>query len=62
MERQVLRDPNGNRLGTIEVQSNEVRVFRDANGNRLEYEPDSDLTRAPNGNRLGIGDQLASLL
>lgn len=62
MATEVLRDRNGNRLGTLEDQGN-IIVLRDKNGNRLgTYEKNSNVTRDKNGNRIGTGNLLTTLL
>ena len=59
----VLRDKLGNRIGTIEVQSDGRQVGRDGLGNRVgEYNPKDNVTRDRLGNRFGEGNLLAVLI
>lgn len=63
MNQQVLRDRSGNRIGTIDTESDGRMIARDKNGNRVgEYDPRSNVTRDRNGNRFGEGNLLASLI
>ena len=61
-EREVLRDGRGNRIGEIET-INGKQILRDRHGNRLgEFDPMSNVTRDHNGNRIGMGNLLVTLL
>jgi len=63
MAEQVLRDRNGNKIGSIETQSSGVQIARDRSGNKVgEYDPRSNVTRDRNGNKIGEGNQLAALI
>ncbi|MCL2660642.1 MAG: hypothetical protein FWD64_09015 [Acidobacteriaceae bacterium] len=63
MATQDLRDRNGNKIGSIDVDSQGTQVLKDKNGNRLgTYEPRSNTTRDKNGNRVGTGNILTTLL
>lgn len=58
-----LRDRNGNLLGRITERSNHVLEGRDRNGNlRGTYDPRSNETRDWNGNLVGHGNMLSSLV
>ncbi len=59
---EVLRDRNGNRIGTIQDNGSEL-VLRDKNGNRCgTYNKSQNVTRDKNGNRVGTGNLLVTLL
>ena len=61
-EREVLRDGRGNRIGEIETV-NVKQILRDRHGNRLgEFDPGNNVTRDHNGNRIGTGNLLVTLL
>lgn len=63
MSEQVLRDRNGNRLGSIVTNSDGTQTARDRNGNKLGvYEIKNNITRDLNGNRIGEGNFLSSLI
>jgi hypothetical protein len=62
MSQQILRDRNGNRIGTIDSLGDQI-VIRDKNGIRLgSYNPIMDVTYDKNGIRVGQGNILTSLL
>ncbi len=62
MSQQILRDRNGNRIGTIDSLGDQL-VIRDKNGIRLgTYNPVIDVTYDKNGVRVGQGNILTSLL
>ena len=61
-DREVLRDGRGNRIGEIETV-NGKQILPDRHRNRLgEFNPKSNLTRDHNGNRIGMGNLLVTLL
>ena len=63
MSAQDLRDKNGNRIGKLETQSSGEVVLRDHNGSRRgTYDPRMNVTRDHNGNLVGKGNLLVSLL
>jgi len=63
MAEQVLKDRSGNRIGSIETQSNGVQIAKDSSGNRVgEYDPRTNVTKDRSGNRIGDGNQLAALI
>jgi len=58
-----LRDRNGNLLGRITERSNGVLEGQDRSGNlRGIYDPRSNETRDKNGNLIGRGNMLSSLI
>jgi hypothetical protein len=63
MDRQILRDKNGNRIGEIETDGYGVQIARDVNNNRVgTYDPRFNKTYDRNGRCIGEGNLLASLL
>ncbi|OWY33947.1 hypothetical protein CEJ45_15075 [Herbaspirillum aquaticum] len=63
MAEQVLKDRNGNKIGTIEIRSDGTQVGKDKYGNkRGEYDPRNDVTKDRHGNRVGKGNLLAVLI
>lgn len=63
MSQQVLKDRNGNKIGSIEIRSDGRQIGRDKNGNkRGEYDPKRDVTKDRNGNKVGSGNLLAVLI
>ena len=63
MSEEVLKDSRGNRVGSIQTQSDGRRVAKDARGNRVgEYDPKNNVTKDARGNRVGNGDFLSSLI
>lgn len=62
MEKEVLRDRNGFRLGTLE-DNGKIITLRDRNGFRLgTYDKKANITRDRNGFRVGTGNLLTTLL
>lgn len=58
-----LRDATGNLLGRIHRNSDTRHELRDSVGNLLGYyNPRTDETRLPNGNLVGRGNLLTTLL
>lgn len=63
MNRQVLRDRNGSRIGEIEETSDGKLILRDKNGSRKgEYNPRNNVTYDRRGRRVGEGNLLTMLL
>jgi len=63
MADQVLKDRNGNRIGSIEIRSDGTQIGKDKNGNRRgEYDPKRNVTKDKNGNRVGEGNLLSVLI
>ena len=63
MSETVLRDRNGNRIGSREQRSNADVIGRDRHGNRVgTYDAARDRTLDRNGNLVGYGDLLAILI
>jgi|GEM_PF-1608761 len=63
MADQILKDRNGNRIGSIETRSDGTQIGKDKNGNRRgEYDPKRNITKDKNGNRVGEGNLLSSLI
>ena len=62
MTTETLRDRYGTRIGEIEHRGDRL-VLRDRDGRRLgEYTPRDNVTRDANGNRVGTGNLLLTLL
>ncbi len=62
MEREILRDRRGMRIGEIEERNGKL-ILRDAKGIRKgEYDPKSNKTRDARGMTVGEGNLLAMLL
>ena len=60
---QVLKDRNGNRIGSIETRSDGTQIVKDKNGNRRgEYNPKNNTTKDKNGNVYGKGNLLSALI
>ena len=63
MSEQILRDRNGNPIGTMQTRPNGTVVGRDRSGNVVgEFDPKQNVTRDRNGNRVGDGNLVAALL
>ncbi len=63
MADQVLKDRNGNKIGSIEVRSDGKQIGKDKNGNkRGEYDPKNNVTKDKNGNKVGEGNLLSTLI
>ncbi len=63
MNKQVLRDRYGHRIGEIEETSNGKLILRDKNGSRKgEYDPRYNTTYDRTGRRVGEGNLLTMLL
>ena len=63
MADQILKDRNGNKIGSIEIRSDGTHVGKDKNGNkRGEYDPKRNVTKDRNGNKVGEGNLLAALI
>ena len=66
MDKTDLRDSKGFRIGWIETEQHGVQVGRGAvgtMGQRLgTYDPKTNVTRDAKGARVGMGNQLASLI
>ncbi len=63
MAKEGLRDKLGNRIGEIESDSSGKQIGRDMSLNRVgEYVSKSNVTRDRNGNRVGTGNLLSSLI
>ena len=63
MAKQDLRDRNGNLLGTIDTKSDGKLELRDRQGNlKGTYDPKSNTTRNRQGNLVGTGNLLTTLL
>jgi hypothetical protein len=63
MDTQVLKDRDGNKIGSIEIRSDGTQVGKDRNGNkRGEYDPKRNVTKDRNGNKVGEGNFLPVLI
>ncbi|MCS7163564.1 MAG: hypothetical protein NZ845_00990 [Thermodesulfovibrio sp.] len=63
MNKEVLRDKNGRRIGEITEKRDGVLELRDRNGRYLgKYDPKRNETRDRNGRLIGKGNLLAMLL
>lgn len=63
MTEQVLKDRNGNKIGSIEVRSDGTQIGKDKNGNKKgEYDPKRNITKDKNGNKVGEGNFLSTLI
>lgn len=63
MARQTLKDANGNVIGYIDTESDGRQVLKDRNGNVNGYfDPKSNATKNTNGNVVGYGNLLVTLL
>jgi len=63
MADQRLRDRTGNTIGFISTDNHGVQTLKNKQGNSIAtYDPRTNITRTRDGNRVGTGNLLASLL
>ena len=63
MAEQILKDRNGNKIGSIEVRSDGTQIGKDKFGNRKgEYDPKRNITKDKFGNKVGEGNLLSVLI
>ena len=63
MADQVLKDKNGHKIATISIASNGVQTIKDVNGHKKgTYDPQTNKTKDVNGQTVGTGNLLVSLL